>query len=92
MSEESGGVIIASEGGVYFVPMGDLESYRLPVAMADSIRSELGVDEVGGFTFKAPDPNGRNPVPGLIAPVKWNPQLPPLGVIADGMMHTATRW
>ena len=84
------GVMIVSEGGVYFVPLEDMEAYRLPDELAKSAREQFAADEASdsGAADRAGARKGHRPSPAVVAPMQW----PRQSITHEIMLHTATRW
>jgi hypothetical protein len=90
MSSDADGVMIVSEGGVYFVPLDDLDAYRLPDDVAKAARTQFAADQAtdSGTRAGADSSEAHRPSPAVVAPVRW----PRQSITHDIMLHTATRW
>jgi hypothetical protein len=80
------GVMIVSEGDVYFVPLDDLKAYRVPDDVAKAARKQFAVNvasDSGGEASKE-----HRPSPAVVAPMRW----PRNAITHEIMLHTATRW
>jgi len=92
-SDDADGVMLVSEGGVYFIPLEDLAAYRLPQDVAHQARARLAPSEVSetgaGPDTASPREHQHRPSPAVVAPIRWPRQSL---VQHDIMLHTATRW
>jgi hypothetical protein len=90
MSDADGisGAVLRTPGGTYFIPADDLESYRLPDDMADTLKSEILGSAGAGLTSIPEGFQGTTQVE--FTPMMWNRTI--RADIQRIMLHTATRF
>jgi hypothetical protein len=90
MKEPEGisGAVLRTPGGTYFIPADDLESYRLPDDLADTLQREVLGSRGAGLTSIPDGFQGTTQVE--FTPMLWNRSIrTDVGRI---MLHTATRY